>query len=54
MRYWLSKLIPMRFTSHYREEITAWNDQVVRRHHVRSTWWQYRDHIWRHRKTTLA
>jgi len=54
MRYRLSKLIPIRFTSTYHEETTAWGDQVVRRHHVRSTWWQWRDRVWRHRQTQLT
>jgi hypothetical protein len=48
MRYLLSKLIPVRFISTY---------GIVnpdRTTYVRSTWWQWRERIWRHDMTPLA
>ena len=52
MRYRLSKLIPMRFTSTYR---FRWDDGYGQpSQHTRSTWWQWRDRIWRHRRTIIA
>lgn len=56
MRYRLSKLIPMRFTSTYRVEADTSNTQFTAGQNVRlhSTWWQWRDRIWRHHQITLA
>lgn len=47
MLYRLSKLIPVRFTSRYR--VTGDLENV----HERSTWWQWRGRIFRHRRTTF-
>lgn len=50
MRYRLSKLIPIRFTSTYRTSDPNGLNQTWRE---RATWWQWRDRIWAHHKTVL-
>jgi hypothetical protein len=44
MRYRLSKLIPMRFTTVYREEGQRYGER----------WWQWRDRIWRQHRRALT
>jgi hypothetical protein len=51
MRYRLSKLIPVRFTSEYINHGTVSAPQRVL---TRSVWWQWRDRIWRHRRTVVV
>lgn len=46
MLYLLSKIIPMRFTSTY----GVCDGDVVAAGTERASWWQWRGHVWRHRR----
>lgn len=49
MRYRLSQLIPIRFTSVYGDHQE--DGSIVQ---IRSVWWQWRGRIWAHQMTPLA
>lgn len=60
MRYLLSKVLPVRFVSTYRvidraDDLGAGGGYlVVEEHHERSSWWQWRGLVFRHRRTIVA
>lgn len=46
MRYLVSKIVPVRFTSVYRPSELP--------HQTKATWWQWRDHCFRVRHTPIV
>ncbi len=48
---WLHRIIPLRFTSTY--SVTYRAGQVEHTEGKRSTWWQWRDHVYLHKEVEL-